>query len=141
MRLGIALMTAAATVAPVAGETVVAARTLPSHHVVLDEDLHTIPSDVPGTLHDPAQAIGMETRRVIYRGQPLRHEILTKATVVERNARVTLLYVEGSLTITSEGRALDRGGAGDRIRAMNLGSRTTVVGEIRGDRTVLVNGN
>ncbi|MEM9126779.1 MAG: flagella basal body P-ring formation protein FlgA, partial [Pseudomonadota bacterium] len=42
------------------------------------------------------------------------------------------------LSITTEGRALGRGAAGDRIRVMNLSSRTTVTGLIRPDGQIEV---
>ena len=53
--------------------------------------------------------------------------------LVERNALVLLRYERGALVITAEGRALDRGALGDRIRVTNLSSRQTVVGRIAAD--------
>jgi flagella basal body P-ring formation protein FlgA len=62
--------------------------------------------------------------------------------VVERNQIVTLIYDQSGLTIATDGRVLDRGGVGDRIRVMNLQSRSTVTGTVGEDGNVYVtNGN
>ena len=51
-------------------------------------------------------------------------------SLVDRNEIVALSFKSGGLAILTEGRALARGGVGDRIRVMNLASRTTVTGTI-----------
>jgi len=54
---------------------------------------------------------------------------------VERKALVRLPYTTPFISIQADGRALDRGAPGDRIRVMNLSSRSTVSG------TVMPNGS
>jgi flagellar basal body P-ring formation protein FlgA len=49
-----------------------------------------------------------------------------------------LRYAAGPLAITTEGRALARGGAGDVIRVLNLSSRNTVTGRVQPDGAVSV---
>jgi flagella basal body P-ring formation protein FlgA len=43
------------------------------------------------------------------------------------------------LQIVTEGRALDRGAVGERIRVMNISSRATVFGTVQEDGTIQVN--
>ncbi|MEM9971263.1 MAG: flagella basal body P-ring formation protein FlgA, partial [Pseudomonadota bacterium] len=43
-----------------------------------------------------------------------------------------------TLTIRTEGRVLDRGAVGDRVRVMNLTSRSTVSGIVAAGGTVVV---
>jgi flagella basal body P-ring formation protein FlgA len=54
------------------------------------------------------------------------------AHLVERNAIVTMEYRKGALTILAEGRALGAGGMDDRVRVMNMSSRTTIEARIIG---------
>jgi flagella basal body P-ring formation protein FlgA len=61
--------------------------------------------------------------------------------LVDRNQIVTLVYNLGGLEITTEGRALDRGGLGDVVGVMNLSSRKTVTGQLAEDGFVYVGPN
>lgn len=92
---------------------------------------------VPGGLTDPEEVIGREARVTLYAGRPLRPGDLRAPALVERNQLVTLAFKAGGLSLTTEGRALARGGEGDRIRVMNLQSRVTVSGTVLADGTVL----
>jgi flagella basal body P-ring formation protein FlgA len=132
--------TPAGGAAPVADATpvVVAARPIRSGVVLTRQDLRLAPSRYGGGLADPSEAIGRETRTTLYAGRPVRPEDIGPPTLVERNALVMLRYRRGPLRITTEGRALDRGAAGERIRAMNLASRQTVTGRVTEDGAVEV---
>lgn len=124
----------------VAAETLVATRTIRAQAILSTVDLDVIDQTIPGSLTAPEQAIGMEARVVLYAGRPIRPGDVGPAAIIERNQIVTLLYRRASLSIAADGRALGRGGVGDSIRVMNLGSRTTINGLIRADGTVVVGG-
>ena len=111
-------------------ETLVASRTLRSHSLVSPSDLAVIADTVPGALTHPDQAIGMETRVILYAGRPIRPGDIGPVALIERNQIVTLRYDAGGLSIVTEARALGRAGAGDALRVMNLSSRTTVTGVV-----------
>ncbi len=119
-------------------ETLVATRTIRSKSVVTAADLDQLPEVIPGALSDPADAIGMEARVTIYAGRPIRDGDLGRPALVERNEIVALVFRTGSLTITSEGRALGRAGAGEMVKVMNLSSRITVAGHVAEDGSVHV---
>ncbi len=124
---------------PVIAETIVAARTLRSRAILSASDIVVQEGNIPGALTDPAEAIGKEARVVLYAGRPIRAADIGPPAIIERNQVVTLFYRKGGLQISAEGRALARGGIGDKIRVMNLASRITVTGEVHPDGTVFVN--
>lgn len=119
-------------------ESLVAARTIPAQATIAAEDLMLVDAEIPGALTAAAAAIGLEARVAIYPGRPVRAADIGPPAVVERNAIVTLVFQTGSLSIRAEGRALARAGAGERVRVMNLASKTTVTGRVALDGTILV---
>lgn len=119
-------------------DAVVATRPIPAQSVLEVGDLALVEADIPGALTSIAAAAGQEARVTIYPGRPIRPADLGPPTVVGRNQIVTLQYRAGPLAILAEGRALERGGAGDVIRVLNLGSRRTVTGIIAPDGSVRV---
>lgn len=126
------------TVQPALADSVVATRTIRAQTVIGPDDLTLVAADLPGAVTDPELAIGLEARVAIYAGKPVRLADLGPPTLVERNQIVPLIYLSGGLAISTEGRALARGSAGEVIRIMNLGSRTTVSGRIGPDGAVYV---
>ncbi len=124
----VALLTLLAT--PAAAEIVVPLRTIPPQALIAADDLGMSDAVVPGAVTDPAQAVGLEARVALYPGRPIRPGDLAAPAVVERNAILPLVYQSGGLLITAEGRALDRAGAGELIRVMNLASRATVTARL-----------
>ncbi|MFV0475098.1 MAG: flagellar basal body P-ring formation chaperone FlgA [Pikeienuella sp.] len=135
-RLAAAL--ALALAGPAGAESVVAARAIAAKTVVGAADLRLAAAEIPGALADPAAAIGLEARVTIYAGRPVRPGDLTPPALVERNEIVRLSFESGGLAIDTEGRALERGALGARIRVMNLASRTVVSGAVSGVAAVSV---
>lgn len=124
--------------APAAAETLVAARTIRAQTILTHADLALIEASVAGTLSAAEDAVGLEARTILYQGRPIRPADIGPPAIVERNAIVTLVFRSGGLTITAEGRAMGRGGAGDQLRVMNLASRTTVTGIVEPDGRIAV---
>lgn len=120
------------------GETVVATRTIRAQSILTEQDLATKPVRIAGTFDDPAILVGLEARVPIYAGRPVMQNDVGPPAIIDRNQVVILVYVTSGLTITTEARALGRGGVGDRLRVLNIASRQTVEGEIRPDGSVLV---
>ena len=124
--------------APAQAEMLVPARTIPAAQVILADDLVRREGSVAGALSDPGLVVGMEARVALYPGRPIRPGDIGPPAVVERNQIILLIYSAGTLTITTEARALDRAGPGDAIRVMNLASRNTVTATIAADGTAHV---
>lgn len=134
----LAALLAALLSGPAVADSVVAARTIRAQEILTLEDLALSPAVVPGALGNPEEAIGLEARVSIYAGRAIRAGDLGPPARIDRNAIVVLRYAAGSLSITAEGRALDRGATGDRLRVMNLASRTIVTGTVAEDGAVHV---
>ena len=122
---------AAAQAAPVT-----AARTLPTGTVLSEGDL--VVAGDPADMAALDALVGMETRVMIYEGKPVTASQIGAPTLVERNQMVTLTYLSDSLQIETEGRALSAGRLGETVRVMNLGSRTTVTGEVAANGAVVI---
>lgn len=141
MKRLILIIALAALGLPALAETVVPKRTIRSQSIIYFNDLTHQTGTIPGTFSDAAKIDGLEARVTLYAGRPIRLGDVGPAALVERNAVVPILYVNGTLRLSAEGRALGRGAVGDRIRVMNLSSRTTVSGTITQDGTILVTGS
>lgn len=115
---------------PVWADSVILTRTVRAQTVLTADDMTLVAASIAGALTDPTLALGQEARVTLYAGRPLRTSDFGAPATVERNQIVTLAYQAGGLGILTEGRALERGGTGDVIRVMNVGSRSTVTGEI-----------
>lgn len=113
-------------------EAVTAARTLPAGTVIAASDV--IAADTQGV----DDILGRQTRVTIYEGRQINPATLTTPTLIDRNQIVTISYVNASLRIDAEGRALSAGSAGETIRVMNNASRITVSGRVAADGTVVV---
>lgn len=120
------------------GDILVAARTLRSQTLLTPEHVTLVEGTVPGALSHPAQAIGQEARVVLYAGRPIRPEDIGPPAIIDRNEIVILRFQSGTLSIATEARALGRAGVGDRLRVMNLASRTTVSGTVSETGEVVV---
>lgn len=123
---------------PAVADTVTALRNLRAQTLISADDVLIAPGAVAGAASRPEDAIGLETRVAIYKGRPILLQEIGAPTIVQRNQIVPLRFSAGALAISAEGRALDRGGAGDTIRVMNTTSRTTVSGVILADGSVSV---
>lgn len=119
-------------------DALVTTRVIKAGAIIQLDDLTVVEADIPGALTDAQGVAGQEARVAIYPGRPIRADQLGPPAVVDRNQLVSLAYVAGGLAITTEGRALGRGGVGDVIRVLNLSSRSTVQGQVMPDGTVRV---
>lgn len=125
---------------PAAADSLIATRMIAPGAVIEPADITLADAAIPGALTTLQAALGQTARVAIYPGRPLRQGDLGPVVLVRRNQTVALRYSVGALAIMAEGRALGQGGAGDTIRAMNTGSKTTLTGMIQLDGTIDVKG-
>lgn len=135
IRLAAALLV---VVSPALADSLTTTRAIRPATVLAPSDLAVMATVVPGTLTSPADVVGQEARITLYPGRPIRPGDVGPPALVDRNQLVQLLYRTDTLTIRTEGRALDRGAAGDRVRVMNLSSRSTVSGVVSETGLVVV---
>lgn len=123
---------------PALSETLVATRVVRPNTVISESDFAVADQGVSGALTKTARIVGLEARITLYPGRPIMPEHVGPPAIVERNQPIKLIFRQGLLTISTDARALSRGGIGDVIRAMNLASRTTVSGRILPNGTIEV---
>lgn len=119
-------------------ETIIAAHTIRAQSILTAQDLLVKDVNVPGAAVSPDQVVGKEARVTLYAGRPIRLGDVGTPAVVDRNQIVPLVFNSAGLTITAEGRALQRAGAGEFVRIMNIASRQTVMGLVLADGRVIV---
>ncbi|WP_299592123.1 flagellar basal body P-ring formation chaperone FlgA [uncultured Tateyamaria sp.] len=119
-------------------DTVTPTRTLRPGTLITSADLTVREGLQPGMFDRVVEVIGQEARIALYAGRPIPFEAIGAPAIVNRNQIVPLFFNAGGLSITTEGRALERGGIGDRVRVMNLNSRATLFGLVQEDGSVKV---
>ena len=83
-------------------------------------------------------AVGMQMRKQLRAGQPLRVSDLAKPDLVQRDDNVTLIYESTGLYLTVRGKAIDGGTEGDVVSVLNLQSKRTVSGVVIGRGQVAI---
>jgi flagella basal body P-ring formation protein FlgA len=84
------------------------------------------------------RVVGMQARRQLRAGQPLKVADLVKPDLVQRDQTVTLIYEATGLYLTIRGKALDGGTEGDVVSVLNLQSKRTVTGTVIGRGQVAI---
>ena len=72
------------------------------------------------------QLVGLEARRALRPGEPVRASDLKAPAAVTRGETVALVYTLGALTLTARARAMSDAALGERARFVNLQSNRTV---------------
>ncbi len=123
---------------PALAETVVPARTIRPNQLITGIDVTFAKADLANGYARLSDVIGQEARVALYAGRPILIGDIGPPAIIDRNQLVALRYRANGVSISTEGRALERGAIGDRIRIMNLGSRATLFGRVLGDGTIEV---
>jgi flagella basal body P-ring formation protein FlgA len=84
------------------------------------------------------QAVGMQMRRQIRAGQPLRAADLAKPDLVQRDQAVSIIFQTAGLYLTTRGKALENGTEGDIVSVLNVQSKRTVSGTVTGRGQVTI---
>src|SRR5579872_3151869 len=87
-------------------------------------------AEVGGDAATRAQAVGMQARKPLRAGQPLKATDLAKPDLVQRDESVTLIYEAAGLYLTMRGKAMENGTEGDTVNVLNLQSKRTVTGTV-----------
>jgi flagellar basal body P-ring formation protein FlgA len=95
-------------------------------------------AEVGGDAAIRAQAVGMQMRRALRAGQPLKATDLAKPDLVQRDESVTLIYEAAGIYLTLSGKATESGAEGDTINVLNLQSKRAVSGVVVGRRQVAI---
>ncbi|EIZ78734.1 flagella basal body P-ring formation protein FlgA, putative [Novosphingobium sp. Rr 2-17] len=82
--------------------------------------------------------VGMEAARALSAGAILRSSDLIRPQLVRRGEPVTITLRDGGLAITTAGRALGSGAAGDFVRIVSLSTNRTLDGVVESTGIVRV---
>jgi flagellar basal body P-ring formation protein FlgA len=119
-------------------DVVTPTRTLRPGTLIATADLTLKQGVQPGMFDRINDVVGQEARVALYAGRPIPFDGIGPPAVINRNQIVPLRYKAGGIVISTEGRALERGGIGDRVRIMNLSSRATLFGFVQSDGSIEV---
>jgi flagellar basal body P-ring formation protein FlgA len=84
--------------------------------------------------------LGMVASRTLLPGRSIPMSALSPPKLVRTGAKVKLLYVDGALTITATGDALQDGFVGQTVKVRNGDSGVILSGRVRSDGSVMVSG-
>lgn len=135
MRYLLAFLMCASTVS---ADVVTPTRTLRPGTLITAADLTIKSGEADGMFDRISDVAGQEARTALYAGRPIPFEAIGAPALINRNEIVAIHFRAGGLVITTEGRALERGGIGDRVRIMNISSRATLFGFVQADGSVKV---
>jgi len=108
---------------------------------LVDRDFSSNPLIARSGFADTHDAlVGKIARRTLLPGSPIPATAVTEPRLIVNGARVRIVFVEGGMTITTYGAALQAGGAGDIVSIRNLDSGLTVSGVVQPDGSVRVSG-
>jgi flagella basal body P-ring formation protein FlgA len=121
-----------------AADIVVTTRTLRPGDLISLSDLGLTSGERADSFDRIVDVVGQEVRVALYPNRPIHFDQIGAPALVDRNQIVSLRYLGKSLMITTDGRSLERGGVGDRVRIMNLSSRSTLFGIVQADGSIAV---
>jgi flagellar basal body P-ring formation protein FlgA len=87
---------------------------------------------------EPRALVGQALRHEVRPGQALLAADIVSVPLVVRGGEVRMRLAAGGIEVIALGRALEGGGAGDRIRVSNPASRAVLLAEVTGEGEVRV---
>ena len=136
-RISLVLVTAFLP-AVLGADIAVATRNIRPGNVLSASDIVVIRGSTKGAFEDASPIVGAEAAVALYAGRAILQGQIAPAASIERNQIVEINFASKGLSMTTEGRALARGAIGQRIRVMNLASKTPIFGTVQEDGTVRV---
>lgn len=97
-------------------------------------------AEVTGEPASRDRSIGMQLRRPMRAGTPIRVADIVKPDFVQRDQAVTIIYQVPGLYLTTRGKAVESGAEGDTVSVLNLQSKRTLTGVVTGRGQITVQG-
>jgi len=97
-------------------------------------------AEVTGEPASRDRSIGMQLRRPMRAGTPLRAADIVKPDLVVRDQAVTIIYQVPGLYLTSRGKAIESGAEGDSVSVLNVQTKRTLTGVVTGRGQVTIQG-
>jgi flagella basal body P-ring formation protein FlgA len=106
-----------------------------------DRDFSAGPTPPRGSVIETHNAlVGKVARRTLLPGLPIPPNSVGEPRLVSNGEKVEIIFIDGGMTITTYGSALQAGGAGDVVSVRNLESGLTISGVVQPDGSVSVSG-
>ena len=97
-------------------------------------------AEVTGEPASRERSVGMQLRRAMHAGTPLRAADIVKPDFVVRDQAVTVIFQAPGLYLTTRGKAVESGAEGDTVSVLNLQSKRTLTGIVTGRGQVTIQG-
>ena len=97
-------------------------------------------AEVTGEPASRERTIGMQLRRPMRAGTPIRIADIVKPDFVQRDQSVTVIYQVPGIYLTTRGKAIESGAEGDTVSVLNLQTKRTLTGVVTGRGQVTVQG-
>ncbi len=97
-------------------------------------------AEVTGEAASRDRTLGMQLRRPMRAGTPIRVADIVKPEFVQRDQNVTVIYQVPGIYLTTRGKAIESGAEGDTISVLNLQTKRTLSGVVTGRGQVTVQG-
>ncbi|CUT14734.1 Flagellar basalbody Pring formation protein FlgA [Bradyrhizobium sp.] len=97
-------------------------------------------AEVIGEAASRDRTLGMQLRRPMRAGTPIRVADIVKPDFVQRDQNVTVIYQVPGIYLTTRGKAIESGAEGDTISVLNLQTKRTLSGVVTGRGQVTVQG-
>lgn len=97
-------------------------------------------AEVTGEPASRERTIGMQLRRPMRAGTPIRVADIVKPDFVQRDQSVTVIYQVPGIYLTTRGKAIESGAEGDTVSVLNLQTKRTLTGTVTGRGQVTVQG-
>lgn len=97
-------------------------------------------AEVTGEPASRDRSVGMQLRRPMRAGTPLRVADIVKPDFVLRDQAVTIIYQVPGVYLTTRGKATESGAEGDTVSVINLQSKRTLTGVVTGRGQVTIQG-
>ncbi|MDN3274799.1 flagellar basal body P-ring formation chaperone FlgA [Frankia sp. RB7] len=97
-------------------------------------------AEVPGEAATRDRTVGMQLRRPMRAGTPIRVADIVKPEFVSRDQSVTVIYQVPGIYLTTRGKAIESGAEGDTVSVLNLQTKRTLTGVVTARGQVTVQG-
>lgn len=99
---------------------------VPAHDImrgdtISDSDLtyQTVSGDRPDAVTSLSEISGMQARRFLHAGEPVREDDVKKPVLVAKGSTVTMTFEVPGITLTATGKAMSEGGMGETVTVLN----------------------
>lgn len=108
--------------------------TMKNGSIIRHEDIDFVPMKATSLKHDMVleveELMNMTPRRLVVAGEPIKTQEIEPPQIVSRGELVTMIYKNGPLSLTAQGKALQNGAKGDMIRVVNANSSRTLEAKV-----------